>query len=48
VDELTRLGSDKLQGYFFARPVPAGELSAVVEHPLAEAPTGPALRNTQE
>ena len=36
VDELTRLGSDKLQGYFFARPVPAAELTTLFGHLLTE------------
>jgi EAL domain-containing protein (putative c-di-GMP-specific phosphodiesterase class I) len=32
-DQVTRLGSDACQGFYFARPMPATSLQALIGHP---------------
>jgi EAL domain-containing protein (putative c-di-GMP-specific phosphodiesterase class I) len=36
--ELTQLGSDHCQGFYYARPMPTAELGSRIEHPFIERP----------
>jgi diguanylate cyclase (GGDEF)-like protein len=46
--ELTQLGSDSCQGFYFARPMPATSLTTFIQHPRpAERPTPPNARRHQ-
>jgi EAL domain-containing protein (putative c-di-GMP-specific phosphodiesterase class I) len=46
--ELTQLGSDSCQGFYFARPMPATSLNTLIQHPRpAERPTPPSARRHQ-
>ena len=46
--ELTHLGSDSCQGFYFARPMPATSLNTLIQHPRpVERPTPPSARRHQ-